>query len=195
MLKKQEKIGTGHPEYMSKSYTTSKNAIDRQYTGRGQLQCQPGVSAITVLLSLFQFYPDSWQSQCVFRLPVTGSREIRNLVFFLGFFEDSRTPGVYCSRQQTPEALFRHLLLLFLGLEHDILFPIGAASEPLSTMGSMSLVNSRYGPILTEDTVADTVLFCYSLEFFGLILLNSGSADLFTRKQDLHLCCQKSGRY
>ena len=182
MLKKQEKIGTGHPGYISKSYTTSKNAIDRQYTERGQLQCQ--------LLLLSLFYPDMPAgSHSVFFVFLLQDHEKYEILSFS--LASLKTPGVYCSRQQTPEALFRHLLLLFLGLEHNILFPIGAASEPLSTMGSMSLVNSRYGPIHRGCCRR----YCVVLLFFGLILLNSGSADLFTRKQDLHLCCQKSGRY
>ena len=56
-------------------------------------------------------------------------------------------------------------LLLFLGLEHDILFPIGAASEPQSTMGRKSIVNSRYGSIHRGYCRR----YCVVLLFFGLI--------------------------
>ena len=85
-----------------------------------------GAAVVSTVTSLFSFTLTAGSSEvdlslCVFRLPVTGSREIRNLVFFLGFF--LKTPGVYFSTC---------FLLLFLGLEHDILFPVGAASEQLS---------------------------------------------------------------
>ena len=59
----------------------------------------------------------------------------------------------------------RPALLLFLGLEHDILFPIGAASEPQSTMGRKSIVNSRYGSIHRGYCRR----YCVVLLFFGLI--------------------------
>ena len=141
-----------------------------------------------ILLSLFSFILTAGSHSVFFVFLLQDHEKYEILSFSLASL---KTPGVYCSRQQTPEALFRHPLLLFLGLAHDILFPIGAASEPLSTMGSMSIVNSRYWSIHRGYCRR----YCVVLLFFGLILLNSRSADLFTRKQDLRLRCRKSGRY
>ena len=77
------------------------------------------------------------------------------------FFSDlSCTHGRTCVYGRYAPAL-----LLFLGLEHDILFPIGAASEPQSTMGRKSIVNSRYGSIHRGYCRR----YCVVLLFFGLI--------------------------
>ena len=103
-----------------------------------------GAAVVSTITSLFSFTLTAACSRYVFRLPVTGSRELRNLVFFLGFFEDSRS--LLHSSIDSWSAFSTSFLLLFLGLEHEISLPIGAASEQLSTMGTMSS-NSRYGSI------------------------------------------------
>ena len=61
--------------YISKSYTTSKNIIDRQYTERGQLQCQ--------LLLVLQLVSKLVGQQFIIYLAKVGGEKEKKA--FLGF--------------------------------------------------------------------------------------------------------------
>ena len=93
MLKKQEKIGTGHPGVYFKELHNeqAKDAIDRQYTERGQLQCQ------LLLLSLFSFTLTAGSHSVFFVLLLQDHEKYEILSFSLASL---KTTGPCCSKDR-----------------------------------------------------------------------------------------------